>query len=129
MIKLLIEEDGSEEVTAIWNMATDAFVSRIAYPEARAALASARRARRVSARALRRAVEALDLRWLELNVLELDAELAHEAGELAETQGLRGYDAVQLASGLALGHVDAFITWDRSLALAARGNGLSTAPV
>jgi predicted nucleic acid-binding protein len=55
----------------------------------------------------------------------VDAALARESGELAERLGLRGYDAVHLASALALGDGEvALITWDLELRSAAENLGL-----
>lgn len=55
----------------------------------------------------------------------MDAALARKSGELAERLGLRGYDAVHLASALALGDGEvALITWDLDLRAAAENMGL-----
>jgi predicted nucleic acid-binding protein len=57
----------------------------------------------------------------------MDEALAREAGELADSLALRGYDAVHLASALALGDEEvALITWDRDLGAAAERMGLAT---
>jgi len=56
----------------------------------------------------------------ELVVIGLDDTLARAAGDLAERHALRGYDAVHLASALAIGDPGLVIaTWDRDLASAA----------
>jgi len=53
-------------------------------------------------------------------VIGLDATLARAAGELAERHALRGYDAVHLASAIAIEDPDLVMaTWDRDLAAAA----------
>jgi len=56
----------------------------------------------------------------ELTQIGVDEALARHAGALAEERGLRGYDAVHLATALALGK-DAvtLLTWDGDLAEAA----------
>ena len=55
----------------------------------------------------------------ELDVIGLDATLARVAGELAERHALRGYDAVHLASALAIEDAGLVMaTWDRDLAAA-----------
>lgn len=58
----------------------------------------------------------------------VDGQLARQAGELTEEFGLRGYDAVHLASALALGPETTLVTWDRNLARAAMSSGLGVAP-
>jgi predicted nucleic acid-binding protein len=63
----------------------------------------------------------------ELVQVGVDDALAHDAGELAEALALRGYDAVHLASALALGDEEvALITWDGDLSSAAERMGLAT---
>jgi len=55
-------------------------------------------------------------------------EVVHLAGDLADGVGLRGYDAVHLATALLAGPADVlFATWDSALAEAAAGAGLVTA--
>jgi uncharacterized protein len=62
-------------------------------------------------------------------VVGVDEALAQRAGELADERALRGYDAVHLASALALGPGDTIlVTWDRDLSNAAAGAGLAVAP-
>lgn len=56
----------------------------------------------------------------ELDMIGLDETLARAAGELAEHHGLRGYDAVHLASATTINHPELVLaTWDRALASAA----------
>jgi uncharacterized protein len=89
------------------------------YPEARAAAAAAHRGGRIDARALRNAAGSIDALCEELDVIGLDAALARAAGDLAERHALRGYDAVHLASALAIEDPDlVMVTWDRDLAAA-----------
>jgi uncharacterized protein len=92
-------------------------------------LAAARRAGRVTARAHGRAVAELDALHAELVLVGVDDALARRAGELADERALRGYDAVHLASALALGPGETIlVTWDRDLSNAAVGAGLAVAP-
>lgn len=54
-----------------------------------------------------------------MDVIGLDPVLARTAGELAERHALRGYDAVHLASAIAIDDPDLVMaTWDRDLAAA-----------
>jgi predicted nucleic acid-binding protein len=102
--------------------------SILCYPEARAALAGARRARRLSATAHGRALEEFESLHGELMLVGIDGPLARRAGELAEGLRLRGYDAVHLASALALGTDTAVVTWDEGLRRAAARSGCAVAP-
>lgn len=72
--------------------------SRLLVPEAFAALARARRTGRVGPRGAKRALAHTRTLLAEVEPIELDAALADRAGELASDHGLRGYDAVHLAS-------------------------------
>ena len=65
----------------------------------------------------------------DLALIGVDEPLAREAGALAEEFELRGYDAVHLATALALGEdVAALVTWDGDLAEAAIGASLPIGP-
>ena len=83
----------------------------------------------MTARAHDRAVAELDALNTELVIVGVDEALARRAGELADERALRGYDAVHLASALALGPGETIlVTWDRDLSNAAAGAGLAVAP-
>lgn len=64
----------------------------------------------------------------ELALVGIDGSLARRAGELAEELELRGYDAVHLASTLALGADTTLVTWDEDLKRAAVQSGCAVAP-
>ena len=83
----------------------------------------------MTARAHDRAVAELNALNAELVIVGVDEALAQRAGELAGERALRGYDAVHLASALALGPGDTILaTWDRDLSNAAVDTGLAVAP-
>jgi len=125
----VIAEPDSAIADQLWDAADTVVASRLIYPEARAALAAARRAERLATRSLRRAVSDLDLFCAELTVIELDGSLASLAGDLAERHALRGYDAVHLASAVSVGDPElVVVSWDRALAASAATAGLGTAP-
>ena len=64
----------------------------------------------------------------DLITVGVDSDLARRAGEHAEDLGLRGYDAVHLATALELGDEEAvLVTWDRDLARASKQAGLGLA--
>jgi predicted nucleic acid-binding protein len=120
IVKLVVVEEGSDEAGALWDGSDLVFTSRLAYVEARAALAAARRGRRLSPKGLERGKQALEGRFEEVDLIEVTAEIARTASDLAEEHGLRGYDAVHLASAFALGAGSVvLVTWDRELAHAA----------
>jgi uncharacterized protein len=127
-VKLFITEAGSDLARALWNSDDLLATNRATYIEARAAVAAARRAGRVQEP--ERASQALEDRFRELEVVELTSEIARTAGDLAEKHLLRGYDALHLASSLALpGDPVVMVTWDRELAVAAYRSGLDLAGI
>lgn len=104
----------------MWDRAEAVASSQLIYPEARAAVAAAHRGGRIDTRKLRRSVRAIDELCDELDMIGLDEPLARAAGELSERHGLRGYDAVHLASAITIDHPDLVMaTWDRTLATVA----------
>jgi predicted nucleic acid-binding protein len=130
LVKLVLRDEGDAEVVASIISAADiAFTSRIAHPEARAALAAARRAGRLTPRNHATARADVDRAIASLRIVELHPDMARAAGDVAERHALRALDAIHLASALVLGHGDTVVvTWDHTLADAARTVGLGVAP-
>jgi uncharacterized protein len=124
-----VVEDGSDVAADLWGSDHPVASSVLFYPEGRAALAAARRAGRLTAAGHRRALEEFEPLRRELTVIGVDEELAEQAGHLAAELGLRGYDAVHLASAVSLGdEATVLVTWDRALADGAGRAGLAVAP-
>jgi len=65
-----------------------------------------------------------------MRIIALDEDLARHAGDLAERHALRGYDAVHLASALAIDVPGELViaTWDGELAAAAVAEGRMVVP-
>lgn len=129
-IKLLVDEDGSDLAAVLWDGCDAAVSSRLAYPEVRAALAAAGRARRLDIADQSRAEAAWEDYWAATRAVELTELVTTRAGELASTHALRGSDAVHLASLLAVGADDTlFAVWDRRLRAGAQSAGVQLAPL
>jgi predicted nucleic acid-binding protein len=126
LIKVLIDEPGSAAAAALWDSSDTLAQVRIGYVEARAALAAAHRGGRLTGRQLTSTKLALDELWAQLAVVEVTVGLVLAAAELAETQGLRGYDAVHLAAAIEIG-ADVVASADGDLVSAAGRVGLHTA--
>jgi predicted nucleic acid-binding protein len=127
VVKLLIEEPGSEIVERVWH-ATDARVcATVGYTETAAALGRAGGTGRLSPAAVRRSVLGLATIWTSFHRTVVDDELASHAANLALTHGLRGFDAVHLAAAVATAEL--LVTADQSLLVAAQSVGLSVADV
>jgi predicted nucleic acid-binding protein len=127
-VKLVVSEDGSELASELWQEREPAAASVLSYAEGRAALAAARRGGRLTLAQHRRALADFEVVQDELVLIGVDEALARTAGQLAEELSLRGYDAVHLATGLALGEDTLFATWDNDLRRAALGSGCAVAP-
>jgi predicted nucleic acid-binding protein len=128
LVKLLVEEDGSELAAELWGSAHLAASSILSCVEGRAALAAALGGRRLTPQGHARALAEFEEIQRGLVLIGVDGSLARQAGELAERFELRGYDAVHLATALDLGDEDvAVITWDDDLSRAAGQNGLAVA--
>ena len=128
LVPLVITEPASATCNRLWNEATRVVSTRLIYPEVRAALAQAERMHRLTAAEAAQAEDDLDAIALQISYLEITAELAVSAGDLAQTHGLRGYDAVHLASAALVNDDElVLVTGDRDLGQAARAIGLSVA--
>ena len=106
-----------------WHAADSVVGSRLLPAEARAALAMARRQRRLSESQHAQANAAMETHWQSVFVVEVTEAVIDDAGELAEQEALQGSDAVHLASARRAA-VDVMITSDAEMVRAARSRGL-----
>ncbi|MEX1008258.1 MAG: type II toxin-antitoxin system VapC family toxin [Acidimicrobiia bacterium] len=128
-VKLVVEEDGSDLAARLWDGCDAALSSRLAYPEVRAALAAAGRNQQLSARDLASAEEGWEEFWAATRPVELTEAVGRHAGSLAGAHGLRGADAVHLASALAIGDPELVVAaWDERLRDGAHASELRVAP-
>lgn len=129
LVKLLLEEVGTDVAVELWDGCDAAVSSRLAYPEVRAALAASRRNRDLTASGLSDAEQVWEEFWAAMRPVELTGEVERDAGRLAGAHALRGADAVHLASALAVGDPDLIVVaWDRRLHAGARAERLAVAP-
>lgn len=64
--------------------------------------------------------------WETVDALDVDEHIATEAGSLAVKHGLRGMDAIHLASALLFARArPVVVTWDAELRRAASSEGLA----
>jgi predicted nucleic acid-binding protein len=99
-----------------------------AYPEVCPALAAARRSHDLSAADLDMAHATWDEFWRAVRPVELTRPVEQRAGELARRHGLRGADAIHLASALAVDDDIVVAVWDRQLHRAALAEGMTVGP-
>jgi predicted nucleic acid-binding protein len=125
-----VPEDGPATVAETWLGADRRVSSLLLYPEARAALGRVHRMGRAGPRRLGVARRRIETLWAAIDRIELTEQLARRAGDLADEHGLRGYDAVHLASVEQIGDAETvLVSADRPLLDAARSMGFTTAPL
>jgi predicted nucleic acid-binding protein len=98
LVKLYLNEPDSDAITRLVDEAAVVVTSVLAYPEARATFARRVRERQLTAAESATVVRQLDDDWDRFVVIMFGDELARAAGRLAERHGVRGGDAVHLAS-------------------------------
>jgi uncharacterized protein len=130
LVKLVVEEDGSDLAAILWDGCDAALSSRLAYPQVRAALAAAGRAHRLDPAEQSRAEVMWEDFWAATRAVELTETITAHAGQLASRHALRGADAVHLASLLAVGAAQTlFAVWDQHLRAGAEAAGIRLAPM
>ena len=129
LVKLVIDEPGSDDAALLWDGADAVLTSRVAHPEVRAALAAAHRGGRLDEEAHPAAKAEWEAFHQALRLVELTPQLEADAGDLAEEHALSGFDAIHLASALTLTELPLIVaTWDNRLLRAAQAAGLTSLP-
>ncbi len=129
LVKLVVEEEGSDLVAALSDGCDAALSSRLAYPEVRAALAAAGRNHDLDERDLAFAERALGRLLGRHPSRRAHACGERSAGGLAKQHGLRGAGAIHLASALAVKTPDLIVAvWDRRLHAGVAAERLALAP-
>lgn len=126
LVPLIVVEQATRAAGELWDAADGVASARIAYVEAAAALAMAKRLGGVTNAQFATGRRLLDQLWSEMDVVELDEDLVNAAAGLAETHGLRGYDAVHCAAAVSLSDAELVAaSEDRGLLRAWQGEGLA----
>lgn len=126
LVKLLVDDEAYRgEAERIWLEADHLVCAEVGYVETRAALA-ARRGGRLDDADMRIAKGQFEALWEQMNVVAVDTALVRAAGDIAELDGLRGYDAVHLAAAVAV-RATVVASADRQLIGAARNRGFGVA--
>ncbi len=102
LVKLYVDETASADVAGWVRSAEIAGTSLIAYAEARAAFARRFRENAFSSKDYKRMLSQFESDWKNFLAIHVTAELVRLAGDFAEKHGLRGFDAVHLASAVTL---------------------------
>ena len=124
LVKLYIEEIGSDDVASSVSKASVVVTARVTYAETRATFARLAREGVIATAGHRRVVRDFDEDWPAYTIIDVSEVVVRRAGALAERYSLRGYHAVQLAAALEVrlvGRADvSFTSFDVRLNQAAR---------
>ena len=100
LLKLYVQERRSEEVSALLELADGAGTSILTYTEMASAMARAVRMQLISNNEAESTWKNFLHDWPEFTRLKISAPLTERAASMAWEFGLRGYDAMHLASAL-----------------------------
>jgi len=99
LVKLLVDEPGSDDVLAWLAQADVIACAELAFPEAVSAIMRRVRSREIDPAASEQAVRTLEQEWEHILQVAVDCSLA---GQLARRHPLSGADAVHLAAAISL---------------------------
>ena len=102
LIKLYVKEEGSALVLKMLKSADLIATSKVAYVEARAAMARLWREGLLKEQTYQLVKESFQQDWNNYLLVELSDTVINMGGELTEKYKLRGFDAIHLASALLL---------------------------
>jgi predicted nucleic acid-binding protein len=128
LVKLYADEPGAKSARAAALEAELIATSIITYAEIRSAFARKLRFAEITALALSRLKEQFEHGWESFQIVPIEDNTVRRAAELAEAHGLKGFDAVHLASadllGTRFGKVT-FACFDAELSRAASACGMA----
>mgnify|MGYP001170118919 CR=1 FL=1 len=132
LVKRYVAEAGSKDVAELLNGSEYQAASVVTEAELPAALGRAWRVGAISERDAQAALRAWEKDREDLLWIQLPQNIARQGGQLAWQDGLRGYDAMHLATALwwqaNLGEPLVVATYDRDLWRAAKKHGLGVFP-
>lgn len=128
LLKLYVEEADSDFVERAVKDAEITATSILTYVETKSAFSRRRRDGSLTLVSYHRGVREFERDWPKYFVIPVTDSLVQSAGKLAESQGLRAYDALHLASAVLFRDKTeppvVFGCWDFRLESAARRQGL-----
>ncbi|MFZ5908939.1 MAG: type II toxin-antitoxin system VapC family toxin [Chloroflexota bacterium] len=132
LAKRYVEESGSEDVLNWMDLADTIGTGLITRAEVVAAITRATRTNRLTTQVSVKAISKFRQEWGDFHRIPINEALVARADFLACQHGLRGYDAIHLASALiwqeALMLPVALATYDQELAEAGQKSGLQVLP-
>ncbi|GAB3051452.1 hypothetical protein GCM10027053_08650 [Intrasporangium mesophilum] len=127
LIPLLVAEPASELSRRVWTSVDRCVSAAVLWPEATASLTKAQRIGRLDADGLRLAVARLERIVESIDLISVTSDLGRSAAAMSLRFGLRGFDAVHVATSLLITGGEVIgVSGDRSMVKAWRQLGLST---
>lgn len=129
LVKLFLDEADSDVAWQVWGSRVRVATSRVSHAELACAVAAAVRAGRGATDAVD--ADVVDGTFLEAraDLVEADPEVVGSAAVLGIRHGLRGLDAIHVASARKLtGFGAVLVSWDERQRAAARAEGLPVYP-
>ena len=132
LVKLYIDEDGSDIVNDHTDRATIVSTSRIAYAEVLSAFIRCKDEKVLSKNNYDKCITCFKFDWEMYFVIEVSEKIVEIAGNLIESHSIRGFDSIHLASAMVLRKeinqsID-FMCWDNRLLEAAKKEGFKACP-
>ena len=132
LVKKYFKEKNSSEVISAWKESLEIVTSAVAYAELLAAVY--RKASEVQAKKslLESILNTFQEDWSSFIVVQVDNRLNETIHQVIANHGLRGFDAIHLASALTIGSAVGdkllFACYDEKLKHAAQAEGVDTLP-
>jgi len=128
LVKRYFRESYSDEILSAWKVAAQIVTSFVAYAETMASIYRKKREARLDDLLIREIAGSFRRDWESFIRVEVNEELSEYIDRVVEGYPLRGFDAIHLASALAIHKVfpDDFVfaCFDDRLACAAKSEGL-----
>jgi len=132
LVKKYFEEKNSAEVISAWKSSLGISTSAVAYAELLAAVYRKASETRANKSLFERVVSTFQEDWSSFIIVEVDNRLNETIHKVIANHGLRGFDAIHLASALVIGSAVSddflFACYDDRLNHAAKAEGLQTLP-
>lgn len=129
LVKVVLDEQGAEVALRLWHSAVPIATTRISQAEIACAIESAVRGRRLGRERVPAGIEDGSFLWDRVSAIEVEPSLVDVAVQVGTRHGLRGLDAIHVASALELAEFGpTLVSWDERQRAAARAEGLPVYP-
>jgi len=132
LVKRYFRESYSDEILSRWKSAAQIVTSFVAYAETMASIYRKKQEAALADTLIRKIVDSFRQDWESFIRVEVNNELNGYIDRVVEGYPLRGFDAIHLASAVAIREMlpedFVFACFDDRLARAARSEGLQTFP-